>query len=140
MSYSSANYLPGGALAMEMSLYELNDLYVSRQSLNIAVLALYVTLLSGFLVVIYIVGSKLTRPQLAALCIAYYAWAITHLWATFSYNSELIVVQEKIRAIAPEYVDQGDPLFALILGFSILGVTLLLPLVFVWQVRRNAEK
>ena len=121
-----------------MSLYELNDLFVSRQTIVMTMLALYLTLMSGFLVIIHVVGSRLSRLQIIAVCAVYYAWAITHLAAMSRYALQMRVVEQRIEAVAPDYL--GDPLhpvFQNVITPIVLLGTLVLPLLFVWELRRK---
>lgn len=121
-----------------MTPYELNDSYVSRESLLMTALVMYLTLMSGFLVAIYVVGRKLTKFQLVALCVTYYAWAITHLSAIKTYGLEIIVLRIKIQEISPENVVLiGGTHLNLAVAAVVFLATLVFPGVFAWQIRRG---
>lgn len=96
--------------------------------------------MSGFLVIIYVAGRSLTRFQIVAACVTYYVWAITHLGATIAYGQELAVVQEEIRAIAPQFVIAyagNSP--GLVITILIWSATLILRGLFAWQIRREVR-
>jgi hypothetical protein len=126
--------------------YEIADLAVSTQAiywqqaevalgsmeLVISVLERFMTLLSGFLLVAYFLGSKLTPVQTGILTALYLFW-MSRMVATL----DILVVSAnttlgEMRNIAPELVTDTPPVLPL---FGLMFLLTAGSLYFMWTVR-----
>jgi hypothetical protein len=129
-----------------MTEYEIADLAVATQAiywqqaevalgsmeLVISVLERFMTLLSGFLLVAYFLGSKLTRVQVGILTALYLFW-LSRMVATL----DILVVSGnatlgEMRKIAPELVRDTPPILPL---YALLFLLAAGSLYFMWTVR-----
>lgn len=101
-------------------------------------LSIYLTIISGYLVVAFMVGKKLTRSQVGLISILYLAATI--------FEALLIVAMSKSMVDMVSYLDSFDDkisqsLFVALgtqyLGLAVLVAALLLPLWFMLSVRRG---
>ena len=118
-----------------MTEYELADLIATQTGNGTSVLALFLTVVSGYLIVSWLVGHRLSPPQaalintlfvvFAGLCI--FAW-FTHFMSALSYQNELTVLNP--QRISPLQTEK------IVIGTAVLLVIVMIAcLKFMWDVR-----
>lgn len=119
-----------------MSAYEYMDLAYSAWMASIAIVSLWIAVLSGYLVVAYTVGANLTRIQVSVLNIAYSIWALYLLFSGVIY---LVRARSHLLAAA-ELVEVEPPLRFMLHGYASMGILLwLASLWFMWSIRRTKK-
>ena len=103
-------------------------------------LTIYLTLISAYIVVAYIVGAKLTRLQVSLVSVLYFAATL--------FEALLIVALVRGSVHMLSYLGEidrsvGDTLIANMggqyLGLMVLIAGLIMPLWFMYSVRKNAK-
>ena len=116
-----------------MTLYELNDLSVSYQARIAEDFTIYISLVSAFLVVAYLVGQKLTRFQVVAISVMFILTASINIVSMAIHLARNRALQVEIAAISGDAPIQS---MATIVGIPIvLAVGPLLALLFMRNVR-----
>ena len=119
------------------------ELLVGSQSNSVAAFALLLTLLSGYTVIAYVVGEKLTRLQLVVANVLYIAGAsITlggiHTSVTTAAKARFYLSSSVMEL---EYTTSLEHmLMAANLVVIIDAALVLAPLIFMWQIRHPKEK
>jgi len=116
-----------------MTAYEYTDLAYTGFGLAGEAVSLSIAILSGYLVVAYTVGSKLTRWQVSALNMAYSIWCL-YLLASGATN---FIRSRNLLALAAELDAQlPTPLVYMVHSFVFIGLMIwLTSLWFMWSVR-----
>ena len=121
-----------------MTAYEYMDLAYSGLSQSAAMVSLLIAVLSGYLIVAYIIGSNLTRLQVSVLNIAYSIWALfLILSGTINLvraRSHLILAAELDQQLSPPmaYIVHGYVSIALLLWLASLW--------FMWDIRHPKKE
>ena len=68
-----------------MSQSDYSEIYWNAQEMGVNALMLYLTVITGYLVVAYFVGSELTRSQSRFISILFVVFAIYSLWGVTQY-------------------------------------------------------
>ena len=117
-----------------MTAYEYMDLAYSGFGLVHTTVSLVIAILSGYLVVAYTVGSKLTRLQVSALNIAYSVWA-SYLGASGALD--FIRARSLVTAAAELNAHISTPTAYMVHFYVSIGLLMwLASLWFMWIVRR----
>ncbi|MEP0200917.1 MAG: hypothetical protein ABJ084_03790 [Halioglobus sp.] len=102
----------------------------------ISLLALLITLISGYLVVAYIAGAKMTRAQVTLINILYVLMSAFLIWACREMAWRAAVFEDTAYSMATgpvsELYARGDVALAIISSF---GLALLASFKFMWDVR-----
>jgi hypothetical protein len=85
-----------------MSEYELIDAFTSLVSIMQGSLTLYLSVITGYLVLAFVVGEKLTRFQVVIISILFIIFAGGFLVGSQNHMSELIKLGVEIRAMGRE--------------------------------------
>lgn len=124
-----------------MTEYELADLAMEAQGTVTAVFALFLTVLSGYLLVAWMVGKKLDRLQLVLLNTVFVGvqlvliagWSARWNWFWHYYN------QAKALNLLAVPEASGTPIVVtvtmLLMLLSVLGSVM-----FMWNIRRDSEE
>lgn len=104
-------------------------------------LSIYLTIISGFLVVAYLVGNKLSRSQITMISLLYLAATTFEALLIMAMSKSIIDIVSFLDA----YDDKiNDTLFQILgaqyLGLFVLVSAMLMPLWFMWSVRRKKQK
>lgn len=130
-----------------MTEYEIADLAAAQFDRLVVMLdvlgthlSIYLTIISGYLIVAYMVGKKLSRLQVSLISILYFAAALFEALLMVAISSSMIGIIEYLVSVD----DRIDDSFVQSLGGQGLGLTvliaaLLLPLWFMWNIRREKE-
>lgn len=102
----------------------------------ISLLALLITIISGYLVVAYIAGAKMTRAQVTLVNVLYVLMSAFLIWACREMALRAAVFEDTAYAMATgpvsELYARGDVAVAIISAFSL---ALLASFKFMWDVR-----
>ena len=122
---------------MIMTAYEYMDLAYSGFAAAIAVASLAMAVLSGYLVVAYTVGSKLTRLQVSVLNVTYSLW-----YLYIASNGTMNLIRARAYIVESlELVQHGFTLAPYVVHARV-AITLLLwvtSLWFMWSMRHPKE-
>jgi hypothetical protein len=113
---------------------ELVEASTSYLDLMLSSLSLYMTVVSGYLLVAFFIGSKLTRAQLSLVSALYVFIAISATYGFFSWMMRGIgyaIKQEEINPSLKIYA--GTPTAAAIAAVLLLGI--IASLKFMWDIR-----
>ena len=116
-----------------MTAYELIDIGQSQLALNVAHVSLWLAVLSGYLVIAYTVGAKLTRTQVVVFNLNYLIWSI--FLGVASGNTLQQALTNTSRGW--EMLDEASPVMPWTMAFFyLIGVMLIVSAVcFMWSVR-----
>ena len=124
-----------------MSQSDYITVFWSAQEMGINALMLYLTVISGYLIVAYLVGPRLTRFQARFIsCIfvvfALYAlWGVAQYWATGDMARQVLAAGEPGKSIGLNYLGLNPAWIAAPMGVAgIVGA-----LKFMWDVRNDAD-
>jgi len=117
-----------------MTEYELQELAFTAGGLGINFSALLITLISSYLVVAYVVGNDLTRPQVTLVNVLFLFTSSLFLYGSVSSFVKQLSIVEKLRILNPEDYFPSTPLVVI----AVTGIFLLIILAslhFMWSVR-----
>jgi hypothetical protein len=120
--------------------YQLNDLLINQQGLLVQGMALFVSILSGFLLLTYLVGKKLNRQQVIAVSAMYLVTASITAWMVARWGYEAGQLGERLEALESSVVAPTPPDALLWVLTSLFAAAVLLPLLYMWTVRRGLAK
>lgn len=122
-----------------MTEFELADLLLHRMDIMSEFAGLYFTLVSAYLLVSYLVGDKLSVPQLTIISALYVLWVaglINGSYHNYVDASVLVVELERLKSIT--YDRPVDSMVFLGTGFVLVQISgLLASLYFMWSIRRR---
>jgi len=121
-----------------MTEYELLDLTTSTIASMYDAVALYMTIVSGYLLVAYLAGSNLTRVQTTIISTLFVFGAGLQIWGLISYqiaNEEYLAAKAMISPLTPYQQTLASQDAGFIIS-SILGAGVFASLYFMWSVRR----
>lgn len=124
---------------MTLTEYELADLAMSAQASATPTTALFVTIMTGYLIVAWLVGNKLTRTQVVFINVLFIFFQLS-LVVGWSLRWEIYYKYTTIlNSIEPTLWDIGYP--AVVVAFSIM-MCASIPgcLKFLWDVRHPKPK
>ena len=119
---------------------EMYGMALSTMTANIAVL---ITLISGYLVVAYLVGKRLTRTQLLITNALYLMSAFLIISANFSLALDSLIARREMALQIPEldvlnHTEPGTYLWSSLIAI-IHSCLIVASLIFMWQVRHPSE-
>ena len=124
-----------------MNEYEMTDLILSRYA-NIAEQAsLYFALVSGYLIMVYLIGEKLTRLQVSVVNGLFIMWTVGILMGYFTSVEAVFDLAQAIQSLENPTVDDntGSPAsFHMFAAIQMIGI--IASLVFMWSVRHPQTK
>ena len=112
---------------------ELWTLIVEYNVAGLTTFALYLTLISGFLAVAYLVGGKLTGWQIAITTVGFALSASFFTYAAFGYFSRAVFLIGKTSAEYQSGVMASETGVLAVISIFVLGI--LASLKFMWDVR-----
>lgn len=124
-----------------MTEFELAELLLDRMDIAIGFGGMYFTLVSAYLVVSYLIGDKLSTPQLAIINALYVLWLVGLINAMHNNlldASSLVAELVRMHSITINRSVESET----IAGFGFLLVQfggLLASLYFMWSVRRSRD-
>lgn len=102
----------------------------------VALTALFVTIISGYLVIAYVAGSKMLRSQVAIITVLYLLLSLFVLWATLNMVNRAADFENIAYGLASgelaQFTSKDDAGIAMV---SIFAICLVASLKFMWDVR-----
>jgi len=124
---------------MTLTEYEIADLAATWQSTTTPTSALVITILSGYLIVAWLVGNKLTRAQVVLVntLFVFFQFSMIAGWAmrwalSYKYSMELY-------SIDPGFYEAPASIPLIIFGAA-MAVSVIACLKFMWDVRHPKKK
>jgi hypothetical protein len=124
-----------------LSLYEYRDLLLSNEGLYVQYIALYLTLLSGYLAVAYLVARKLTRFQLTLISLLYFVVMTGVVGMIVRVVLRELVIHSQIASAygldaleGPLPENLATPAIA---NAIVFGIGVLASLIYMWNARRQ---
>lgn len=131
-----------------MTEYEIADLAAAQFDRLVVLLdvlgthlSIYLTIISGYLIVAYVVGGKLSRLQVWMVSALYFAAALFEALLIAGLTSGIIDMISYLVTV-DEKIDDAwvITMGGQYLGLSVLVAALILPLWFMWNIRRNTSR
>ena len=117
-----------------MTEYELVDVLISYNTAAMSALALYLTTVSGYLIVAYLVGKSLAASQTVIVSVLFIVSALFYGYGAVGYLRRALLMVDELRTMNPgEYYGVTPWLVFLIAGLCFAGI--LASLRFMWDIR-----
>jgi drug/metabolite transporter superfamily protein YnfA len=119
------------------------EMYGMAFSTGVANLAVLITLMSGYLVVAYLVGKRLTRTQILVTNALYLMSAFTIIAGGFQASLDLQIARKEMALQIPQldlfsYAEQSIHVWPSIIAI-VNSCLVVASLIFMWQVRNSRE-
>lgn len=126
---------------MELTLYQINDVINGINSNIIASQAIFLTIVSAYLVVAYTVGRDLTKYQVGFVSLIFSLFMLVDIFTTYNLIQD-VYEHHKIKMEMLEMKVPSEAVSEIIrwIFVSIRLVVTLGALTFMWQVRRTDKK
>ncbi len=121
-----------------MTEYEYAELIATYSSNTGTFFATFLTVLSGYLIAAFVVGSRLSPIQVTILNTGYVVSVIISVWATYGAGMVQVHYTELLLATAPDSPQLGRDWVMITLAILMLG-GLLASLFFMWNVRHQKD-
>ena len=117
-----------------MTEYELVDVLISYNTAAMSALALYLTTVSGYLIVAYLAGKNLTASQTVIVSVLFIVFALFFGYGAVGYLRRGLLMADELRTINPgEFFGVAPWLVFLAAGLCFAGI--LASLRFMWDIR-----
>jgi hypothetical protein len=103
--------------------------------LTIDTLSFYMTVTSGYLIVAYLAGAKLSRLQVAVISTLYIFMSSTATYGLYAFVARGMAFSLKHSALDPEIVVYANPVLSIVLSATLAG-GIIASLIFMWNIRR----
>ena len=124
---------------LEMSRYELEDLFVSWVSQNQQISLTFLSVLTGYLLIAHFIGSRLSKSQVLIVTTIYIVYAIAQIGGLYGQMEVLVTLSEaspdNLGNSSPATIEAWGSAWCAIQS-SMLGASLY----FMWSVRRPNSK
>ena len=118
-----------------MTAFELNDLMMSWYAMMGQDANMYLALVTGYLLVAYYIGSKLTVMQCIVVSVFFAVWASSHVLALLSEMRAVMEIQEQLIAMEEFHFQTPAESFYISLVFAgIQAGGIVAALYFMWSV------
>lgn len=110
----------------------------TADSNTIACFGILITLMSGYLVVAYLVGEKLTRAQVVIVNALYVISALSVMAAHSNHNYEALLARHHAHFADPQVATAVDPALLTVIPTSLALINICLivsSLYFMWSIR-----
>ena len=104
-----------------MSEGEIVEAITAYHDLVISMMGLYITVVSGYLIVAYLVGSKLTTPQTGVVSSLFIVMSVFTTYGAYGFLTRGFVYVEMQNAISPDLTNYASPVLAIVLPALMLG-------------------
>ena len=121
-----------------MTEYEYAELIAAYSSNAGTFFAIFLTLLSGYLIAAFVAGARLSRFQVTALNTVYVISISVMIYGTYGAGMVQVHYTNLLLAMSPDSPQAGRDWVFNTLGILMLG-GLLASLFFMWDVRRRKE-
>ena len=119
-----------------MSAFELNDLMMSWYAMMGQDANMYLALVSGYLIVAYSIGAKLSSVQAMIINVFFAVWTGSHVMAIFSEMGAVLDIQQMLidmEAYSFQSPNQSLAIASLFAAIQIGGI--IAALYFMWTIR-----
>ena len=124
---------------MDMTEYELVDVLISYNTAAMSALALYLTTVSGYLIVGYLAGKSLTASQAVIVSVLFIVFALFFGYGAVGYFRRALLVVDELMTMNPgEFIGVKPWLVFLVAGLCFTGI--LASLRFMWDIRHPKRK
>lgn len=117
---------------------ELIQYYWSSVEAGTSALSLYISVFTGYLLMAYLVGSRLSSHQCTIATGAFLVFSGYNIWGNISFWNSAYIVAKELESIRPELLLLDlNPAYitAALLSFGVMGA-----LKFMWDVRHPQPK
>ena len=122
-----------------MTEYELFDLMLTAVDGGTAVIGIILTVVSGYLIVAWLVGDKLTTAQVMMVNLLFLCTAPMMVWGWLGRYLAALDLQNQLLVLAPQTTERIN--MYVIIGFPIILFILILgSLKFMWDIRHPKTK
>jgi hypothetical protein len=122
-----------------MTEYELFDLMLTAVDGGTAVIGIILTVVSGYLIVAWLVGDKLTTAQVMMVNLLFLCTAPMMVWGWLGRYLAALDLQNQLLVLAPQTTERIN--MYVIIGFPIILFILILgSLKFMWDIRHPKIK
>jgi hypothetical protein len=122
-----------------MTEYELFDLMLTAVDGGTAVIGIILTVVSGYLIVAWLVGGKLTTAQVMMVNLLFLCTAPMMVWGWLGRYLAALDLQNQLLVLAPQTTERIN--MYVIIGFPIILFILILgSLKFMWDIRHPKIK
>jgi len=121
-----------------MTEYELADIVATYSSNAGSFFAVYLTLISGYLITAFIAGSRLNTPQVAILNVGVIIAAFVMIWGTYGAGSTQVHYTYKLLSLTAD-APQANRAWVMNAVLTVMIGGLLASLYFMWDVRHPKE-
>ena len=122
-----------------MTEYELFDLMLTAVDGGTAVIGIILTVVSGYLIVAWLVGDKLTTAQVLMVNLLFLCTAPMMVWGWLGRYLAALDLQNQLLVLAPQTTERIN--MYVIIGFPIILFILILgSLKFMWDIRHPKIK
>jgi len=118
-----------------MSEAELVQHYWSSIESGLSALSLYISVFTGYLLMAYLVGSRLTTHQCSIATGAFLVFSAYNIWGNIAFWNSAYVVAKELENVRPELLSVDlNPAYvaAVLLSIGVVGA-----LKFMWDVRHS---
>ena len=119
-----------------MTAYELNDLMMSWYAMMGQDANMYLALVSGYLIVAYSIGARLSSVQAMIIDVFFAVWTASHVMAIFSEMGAVLDIQQMLidmEAYSFQSPNQSLAIASVFAAIQIGGI--IAALYFMWTVR-----
>jgi hypothetical protein len=123
---------------MKMTAADWMEMAQSADSNTIACFGILITLMSGYLVVAYLVGEKLTRTQVSIVNSLYVISALSVISGHSQYTRESLLAGHQAHFSSPDSFAAVDPAYLALVPvvLAVINISLIVSsLYFMWSVR-----
>ncbi len=122
-----------------MTEYELADLAINAQGTLTPVVSLLVTVLTGYLIVAWLAGDRLTRSQVILVSVLFVTIETIVLYSWFTRWAIVTIYYAELHAQNPSKYS-GVPQWAATLFVGLFVLAILASLKFMWDVRHPKSR
>lgn len=122
-----------------MTEYEYADLIATYSANAGSFLAIYLTIISGYLITAFVAGRKLSPTQTAILSFGLVVASFITIWGTFGAGMTQVHYTHKLIALAADAPQMNRGWVMRIVAALMIGGTLA-ALFFMWNVRRRSAE
>ena len=118
------------------------EMYGMAFSASATYFTVLISIVSGYLVIAYFVGERLTRTQVSIISAMYLAVAATNISGTYTAIYDVMFARNQMASQIPEFAAYGvvaNIYFWPIFNVILVSFLVFASLIFMWQVRHPRE-
>jgi hypothetical protein len=122
-----------------MTEYELMDLMLTAVDGGTAVIGTILTVVSGYLIVAWLIGDKLTTAQMTMVNLLLICTAPIMIWGWLGRYLVALDLQDQLLVLAPQTTERVS-MYVIIVFPIILSILILGSLKFMWDIRHPKKE